>query len=239
MRCFVRRRLTVWIVLLAILAPLAVLGFRRVVRSSHYRMRFGSPTERHTAVRELADKSGQWATGSLMVALGDRDPEIRSLALRALVRFRATRALPWCRQAVTQEPDAEVRAMAASFLGEVQAPENVPALRAALEDDSEQVRTCAVTALGRLRADGAAQILTTRLADRSSLVREAAVAALGRLKDPEAVPALIGLLENADEAMRSRAQEALVAITGTNQGIEADAWRTWHRQTRNAARGTR
>ena len=66
--------------------------------------------------------------------------------------------------------------------------------------------------------------------DDSEIVREAAVVALGKLRALSALPALVELLDEEDEVPISQVQEALIAITGRNLGIDAAAWRAWYKE---------
>jgi len=198
-------------------------------------MRFGDDQDRLRAVRELADKPKRVAVGSLLHALVDSEAHVRSAAISALAKFQASEALPGCQRLATGDADATVRATAIGLLGRVPDPGNVPALRAALRDAVPGVRAAAAKALSRQNGVELAHGLTDFLSDESELVREAAIASLGKLKCTAAVPRLVELLDEEDEVPQSRIQEALIAITGRNFGLDADDWREGLTQRRKDA----
>ena len=174
MRLLAHKRV-IWLLGALLAAAVAVVGYARLRRTSYFRVRFGEAAERAKAVRELADKPARLAAGSLLAALRDSDSNVRALAVRALAGFRLAQAPAPCRRMTVEDPDAEVRTMAAGLLGEVQAPENAAVLVRALSDPSENVRAAAAAALAKLQAHDAAPDLIARLDDDAETVRAEAV----------------------------------------------------------------
>jgi len=104
------------------------------------------------------------------------------------------------------------RAASAFALGDMGSPQAIPALTAALADDSREVRTAAARSLGQLRANGTAQLLVAALGSGSvpRAVAGQALIAIG----PEAAGDLHPLLEDPDAAVRRAAAEVLGLIGG-------------------------
>jgi len=209
----------------------------RVRHTSHYRVRFGDRAARIKAVHELAHKPRRQALGSLTVALGDEDPDVRALTVRVLTELRAVVAVASFQRLARTDADSEVRAMAAASLGELPAADSFPVLLAALADPSANVRTSAASALGKLKAKAAADGLVACLDDDSEALREAAIASLGKLRSETAVPKLAELLDEEEEVPISRIQEALIAIVGKNLGIDPEPWQVWYRQRKSGNEG--
>lgn len=136
--------------------------------------------------------------------------------------------------------EADLRMQAALALGEQKDPQAIPALLAALQDESVNVRYHAVEALGKLKATGAVEpllaIAETRdfflsfaaldalrqIADQSitgrllpllkvDFLREAAIETLGAIGSEEIVPALVDLI-NEDKSSAIAAAKALDAL---------------------------
>jgi HEAT repeat protein len=107
------------------------------------------------------------------------------------------------------DPDAGVRAAAASALGRLSSHADsnlaVMALERALTEPSGFVREAAAVALGRLKALRAEGALIQTLNDREASVRSAAAEALGKLSAPGARPALVHSLEDISPDVRRAA----------------------------------
>ncbi|HET9300213.1 MAG TPA: HEAT repeat domain-containing protein [Candidatus Polarisedimenticolaceae bacterium] len=104
---------------------------------------------------------------------------------------------------------AQVRADAASRLGQARAAEAVGSLAAMLDDPDETVRVTAVRALGQIGDRQALPALVRRAEDPLGSVRLALCQALGQLGDAAAIPTLTRLLHDPDETIRLSAARAL------------------------------
>jgi HEAT repeat protein len=138
---------------------------------------------------------------------------------------------------LAEDPDRQVRAMAAEVLGRPEPmASTVEALAGALRDSDPLVRTAAALALQRAAPERAVQeALRTGPSDPSDRAAWAAVR-LGELEegDPRRVEAAATLLALVDEALdplvRARALEALgrvgppVAARGAARALEDDHW---------------
>ena len=125
---------------------------------------------------------------------------------------------------------AEVRANAASSLGENASPDfpvdqrepmrkATPALMEALKDHEPEVRSQAAYAIGNIPGDMrvAVPALVEALHDRDDSVRRATAQSLGNIgQSPElAVPALIAALQDKDESVREHAASSLGSFSGS------------------------
>lgn len=116
----------------------------------------------------------------------------------------------------------------------------IPALRAALKDDSPYVRSIAVAALGELKAakDYDDIVAVTRDKGEKSVPPKAGVLncfpvcpadsacyALAALGDKRAVPVLIGLVDDLD--VQNAAMRSLEMLTKVKVGSDPDKWKAW------------
>ena len=115
-----------------------------------------------------------------------------------------------------QDPDSDLRAVAASALGKIGNEKSVPCLLGALHDNN-YLCTCAALALGEIGDAGAVEPLSRVLRDRDKfwVARGAAAVALGNLGklSKSALPFLCEALdydcENSGEMWDIRAREAV------------------------------
>ena len=101
------------------------------------------------------------------------------------------------------DSNSEVRANAASHLGDLRDPRSVQPLISCLSDSSPEVRRDAANSLGKIRNPVAAGPLIDKLTDNDSRVRTAAAAALGELRDKRIAEALIAHLSDSDGTVRA------------------------------------
>jgi ATP/ADP translocase/HEAT repeat protein len=193
------------------------------------------PRLRAACIEALANADADPALWSRAIA--DRDASVRRVAVRAVPEAVACEpAVAAALRAKLDDPDAAVRAAAASRLGvegepvlaallaagdvasvtaalEVLPPRFADAAAAHLDAPAAPVRTAALYALAR-RADARAADLVplmARLRDPDALVRRAAVAALAPRTEREALDALATALRDASREVRSAAIDALTA----------------------------
>jgi len=162
----------------------------------------------------------------------------RKKAVRELWREPNPRAVSVLATAVLDDPDAEVRQIAASALGRVQTPDRVePLLKALLDKEAEVVRS-AVLALRRVNDDRVLDALVPLLRHHDFSVRTSAAQAIDTLRwapqdrdqriwfcvakgwyertaslGPDAVPALQLTIETGPVSAAVRAVEALGTIS--------------------------
>ncbi|MGO4152437.1 HEAT repeat domain-containing protein [Cupriavidus sp. YAF13] len=166
---------------------------------------------RAAAAAALASQSPKHVH-ALVTALDDASAEVRKQAVLALGVFRTEPAVEALKDRLRHDQDAEVRAFAASMLGEVQRADLVPDLRVAVNDSDEGVRATALSALRECAGFDAVpalrNVFLAALSDTSAIVRETAAEAL-RFSPPEAIPAL--MVAANDEVARVRLQ-AVIAL---------------------------
>jgi HEAT repeat protein len=114
--------------------------------------------------------------------LKNGSPTARKKAARELWRAPNPRAISVLASAVLSDPDAEVRQIAASALGRVQAPERIePLLKALLDREAEVVRS-AVLGLRRVNDDRVLDALIPLLRHPDFSVRSSAAQAIDTLR---------------------------------------------------------
>lgn len=103
------------------------------------------------------------AIPALVARLGHPDSEVQTALTKALESFGA-RAIPALTEAA-RHPDTAIRAHAVEILGEIGEEETIPALLAALTDESDAVRLAAVNGLAAQAKHPAVSTALTELAD--------------------------------------------------------------------------
>jgi HEAT repeat protein len=122
---------------------------------------------------------------------------------------RADRAAAAVAVGAMSDPDVGTRRVAAEILGDLDAPEAIPALIHGVHDEDPEVRATALRSLARSEAFSASDVIPDRLTDPVPEVRLAALEALGVLRaDHERARAL---LADADGLVRARAAGILLA----------------------------
>jgi hypothetical protein len=163
-----------------------------------------------------------WRIVPLIEKLTVTDLKIRRSATEALVKIGAP-AVPALMSAL-QSPDATLRWMAASVIGDMgsDAAAAVPALILALQDPDPQVRLYTTIALGNIGPAAAAAIpeLSVSLQDADPMVRVYAPLALRKMGAAAkgVIPELIATLQDTNGRVRLNAAYALGEM-----GIEAVA----------------
>jgi HEAT repeat protein len=182
-------------------------------------------------------------------AVADPDPNVRAVAVAALVRAAPVRTAARRWLAATRDPAAQVRRRAAEVAPALAArrrtvdPVAVGALVALLDDPEVTVVEAAAWALGE-DAERAGPMVVTALAHTArahsdALAREAAVAALGAIGDPAGLDAVLAACTD-KPAVRRRAVLALAPFAGPAVDAAIDAAlgdRDW--QVRQAAEDLR
>jgi len=162
---------------------------------------------------EIAMKIGKPAVRPLIYDLKDRDPLVRSNAVKALGAIQDPRAVePLIK--VLQDKDPLIQRQAVQALGRINDPRAVEPLIFVLADKGKRpyVRMSAAEALGLLGDPRAVESLIAALDDEHWEVRSHAAEALGRIQDPLAVEPLIGALKDKDVTVRGNAVDALAKI---------------------------
>lgn len=184
------------------------------------------------AAKALGKVGGRAAAEALVAALLDKDADVRSDAMTALIRCARPEDAADIRRSLIGDPVPEVKVAAIRALARLGDRESIPLLRglardrveeqviwegnAALWDDWLDVQLVAVDALGDLGASEAIEDLqATRSDEMGQDLDDVVFAALARMPHG-GVAALIGLLR--DRAPRVRAR-ALAALTKASPEI--------------------
>jgi HEAT repeat protein len=196
---------------------------------TYQQLRIGSPKNRLAVVEKLSLEYSQDAVGPLIFALKDKNPDVRCMAARALLRYNDPKAVdPLIAILKDQVPLA--RAAAAETLGRLGDPKAMADLIALLRDTDPIVRGIAVRSLNRLgwkptsESDRVLQILAMgNLQELAAMGPEgvghlletlrngtpnkqyAAVKALGQVTDRRVLPAMQEALKKNVPAVRAAA----------------------------------
>jgi len=147
--------------------------------------------------------------------------KLAGLAIRTLGKWRVKQAVPRILPFLKADKERR-RILAANALGEIGAPETVPALLDALHDPFFTVRRAAGRALVRLGRPAEKAALAALNTDNCSVQREL-IRVLQAMKSRHALKPLRRMLADQDPLLRADAARALVAI-------DADAARKWLKQ---------
>ena len=170
---------------------------------------------------EISVRIGKPAVKSLIADLKDKDPLVRSNAVKALGAIKDPRAVePLI--AVLDDKEPLIQRQAVKALGRINDLRAVEPLIGVLEDREKKpyVRMSAAEALGSMGDSRAVEPLVTALSDPYWEVRGHAAEALGRIKDPRAVEPLIVALKDQDATVRGNAADGLAKINDP-RAIEA------------------
>ena len=215
---------------------------------------------RRSAARSLGWSRSLRAVKPLLMALKDRDPDVRRDAALSLGMIEDPRIDPLIR--LMTDADPRVRCQAAATLGQIGASRAVGPLAASLADEAaycsivealasikdpravgpilESLKTqreptrvaAAISALGELKSNEALSYLLGSLNDAESEVRLRAVEAIGQIRNPAAIPALISALEDGNAGIINAARKSLGEITGRDFGDDPAMWMKWWNQNK-------
>ena len=174
---------------------------------------------------------------TLIEALSFESPAIREQAAHSLgFRGQAEAVQPLLDRLALPEPDGGVRQSIYEALGQLGAPEALPALsRCLTKERAAPIRAHCIEALGGLRSREALGIILAAFARTTdALVRDHAVDALGNFPHRRVVAALTDLLQADDETLRQRVLLAL-GRTGADGRRRAGAERIRDRAKRRRA----
>lgn len=204
---------------------------------TYQQLRVSSAKTRLAVVQKLVDNRDPDATGPLIFALKDKDPDVRAAAAKGLILFHDRRAVaPLIEMMHDSVP--LVRAAVAEALGHMGDPGAVNHLVGFLRDEFEDVRSATARSLNRLGwkpgsdshrmlqllAMGNLQQLVKLGADGVEPLLEmlrngppnkqfSAVKALGEINDPRVAPAMIEALKNSNTSVRIAALGILERLT--------------------------
>ena len=159
----------------------------------------------------LGDMCSDQAEPMLLLALNDRDPDVRLAATRSLGRLRARAAvIPILHSLACRHVPRAVAANAVLTIGAAA----LPGIRTLISTEHPATRAAAVELLGRLGNPRDGESLRDRLADEAPLVRERACEALAHLGADDVGQALEDLLADDVRNVRAAAAAALATVGG-------------------------
>lgn len=177
--------------------------------------------------RRILEETEQWRESVLMAVLRFIQKEKISGMVPQLLR-----TMPLC--------DKEhLRRAASDALSATVAPDDAPALKAAIASDQRVIRIAAITALQRTLREKSVETLRPLLKAEDPAIRLAAAEALIDHVPRECLDVLPGLLESDQPALRLRSDRILRLLTGQRFGSISDAtsvqsraeiamkWRRW------------
>lgn len=142
----------------------------------------------------------------------DEVDEVRRAAILTLGHLSDEAVVPMLGEALTSDPDWQVRRNAAQSLDLHATEQAIPALTSAMTDEHWQVRKFTARALQRVANDGAIPNLIAALSDEYSDVRRDAAIALGNLGNPDVLPALQQTLDDPDRDVQIFSGRAIQKI---------------------------
>ena len=159
----------------------------------------------------LGDMCSDQAEPALLMALNDRDPDVRLAATRSLGRLRSRAAvIPILHSLACRLVPRAVAANAVLTIGVAA----LPGLRMLIRTEHPATRAAAVELLGRLGNPRDGEALRDRLTDEAPLVRERACEALAPLGADDVGQALKDLLADDARSVRAAAAAALATVGG-------------------------
>lgn len=170
-------------------------------------------SQRRAAVHQLGDIQDERSQKTLFKMLNDKDPLVRSAAIESLQRQKSVDALDEISGLLINDPDRDVRRMAAFSLGKQKDRRAVPFLIQALKDPEPNVRVDAVSSLRRLKAREAVDPLLEFLNKDDKRMKKHVILVLGKIGGEKAVPAIEKALTDEDDGVREAANLALGDLT--------------------------
>lgn len=159
----------------------------------------------------LGDMCSDQAEATLLMALNDRDTDVRLAATRSLGRLRSRAAVvPILHALACRHVPRAVAANAVLTIGAAA----LPGLRTLIGTEHPATRAAAVELLGRLGNPRDGESLRDRLLDEAPLVRERACEAIAHLGADDVDRALEELLADDVHSVRAAAAAALATVGG-------------------------
>lgn len=172
---------------------------------------------RQKAIEALVTLKGVDVSGSLIPALGHKDPGVRGAAARALGKLGYRNSLQHL-LVVLNDKDVDVRLATASALGYLKGVGAVEALSKLITEKDSRLRAMAAHSLGQIRNPRAVSSLRRLVRDKEMQVRKAAVMALGAIGGAASVPPLLVAIRDKDMSVRGSAVWAL-GRTGDRRAV--------------------
>ena len=188
------------------------LSSEAVLKQAKADLRHPDPQVRILAIRYYLEKSYPSIPLSLLQEiLSDRDPDVRSQALRSLIKFRSPIVPPLLRKYL-KDTDPRVRIAALRGMFQYQERIDLNIFLQFLSDESSWVRRKVATLLGWTQIEGALPILMEMSRDEDSMVRRAALLSLTTLYPDESKDRLLEAMADSDPDLRKWVKVSLEKI---------------------------
>ena len=181
-------------------------------------MTAGDDKERKVAARFLGDLKDQRAVQALLVAIEDRNRDVRRQAIQSLGKMRDMRAAGVLRRVVAGE-DGYVRAAAAQALGALRDTSAVDMLISVVDQEmhlqgrsGDELMGSIARALGALNDSRGVDALIRLLSHPGVQVRSSAIHSLGQIGDLRTADALAQALNDSSVFVRWSAAWTLVTL---------------------------
>jgi len=185
------------------------------------------------AIRKLDGTDHPIVNEIVMMALDDKDPEVRETSLDLIMEVKDPSIVPLVVKALGDESD-DIRERALDALEDLDDPKINEALSKALDDENEDIRESAMRVMSWNSTPSVVDSLGKALVDPSPDIREDAIIILEGIADRKVVDVLIdkGML-NDNDTIRENALESLNFLT--DQDFENyEQARSWWDKNREA-----
>jgi HEAT repeat protein len=180
-----------------------------ILKQAQADLRHPDPHVRMLAMKYYLEKSYPSISVSfLQEILSDRDPELRTEALRSLIKFRSPVVLPLFKKYL-KDGDPKVRIAALRGMFQNQGKIDLNLLLQFLSDESSWVRRKVATLLGWNQMEGALPILMELSRDQDPMVRRAALFSLATLYPDESEARWMEAMTDSDPGLRKWAKTTL------------------------------
>ncbi len=182
----------------------------------------GNAGRRNSSMEALV-RLGPSAVPALAPLVADPDPDLRKFIVDALGNIEAP-AVPALLRTALEDPEENVSAAAAEYLGRRRDAAAVPILLRRLGESGGWLTFGCLRALGEIGDASAAPAISALLGEPG--LRKAALEALGRVGDDQAVPHLLDALFSRDRGLRrvaALAAHRLLARCGPGSAVTAFA----------------
>jgi hypothetical protein len=164
-------------------------------------------------IYEFADAHPEQITAMAVIALDDKDVEVRSAAMETLIDNEVPDALAVITKAM-KDKEEEIRQQAAEACEFIDDKQAGPVLVGALADESEMVREAALQVAELKSNDAKISVYKAAIASKYEDVKQAAVPALVDMSSPKAVDILLEGLKDPDPEFRQDVIQLLDLLIG-------------------------